>query len=241
MPPAGPHGPYGPHGPHGPYGTPPPPPPSPRRGGGGLVIGAVILVFVLMLGGGALAVSLYLRGDDGVGTGGVASRGGLDEVRYYDDLSVEHVDEGTTVDYDVFPPVGGPHYPVWQNCGIYDEPLRAEYVVHSQEHGAVWITHDPALPEEQVQALHAHYSPGDYLVISPLEGLPAPVVASAWGSQLLLEEAEDPRLAEYLVEFVQGESTPEPGAPCSGGHDGTEEDFVGRIGTEAREIADPRE
>ncbi|OOC56611.1 MULTISPECIES: DUF3105 domain-containing protein [Nocardiopsis] len=209
--------PTGPQGPHGPHGAYPYQPPQKRSGAGtGLIIGAVLLVFVLMAGGGAVAF-WTLSPDDS----GTASAEGIGTVRQFSALAADHVDEGETVEYEVYPPAGGPHYPVWQDCGVYGEPLRSEYVVHSMEHGAVWITYDPGLSEADVQILRSHYSPGDYLVISPAEDLPAPVVASAWGSQIRLEDPADPRLVEYLVEYVRGENTPEPGAACSGGRSGT--------------------
>src|SRR5512147_779581 len=43
--------------------------------------------------------------------------------------------------YQQSPPVGGIHNPVWQNCGIYDQPLKNENMLHAMEHGAVWITY----------------------------------------------------------------------------------------------------
>jgi len=39
------------------------------------------------------------------------------------------------------PPMGGTHNQVWQNCGVYETPLRSDLAVHSLEHGAVWITY----------------------------------------------------------------------------------------------------
>ena len=30
------------------------------------------------------------------------------------------------MDYDPVPPVGGPHAPVWLDCGVYDEQVREE-------------------------------------------------------------------------------------------------------------------
>src|ERR687891_454587 len=62
-----------------------------------------------------------------------------------------HTEE--TVPYSQIPPVGGPHDPVWQNCGFYDMPVRDENAVHSLEHGAVWITYSPDLPQDQVDEL----------------------------------------------------------------------------------------
>ena len=60
----------------------------------------------------------------------------------------------------------------------------------------------------------------DYLLVSPYEGLSSPVVASAWGVQLSLDDAADPRLQTFLDTYLQGEQTPEPGAACFGGVDG---------------------
>ena len=119
--------------------------------------------------------------------------------------------------YEQIPPVGGDHDPVLQNCGFYEEPVRNENAVHSLEHGAVWITYSPDLPADQVEALRALASGHTHMLVSPYPGLPTPVVASAWGEQLWLEEAYDPRLEQFVSAFEQGPQNPEPGAPCSGG------------------------
>jgi hypothetical protein len=50
-----------------------------------------------------------------------------------------------------------------------------------------------------------------------MEDLPSPVVASAWGKQLRLDGAGDPRLERFVSAFQQGPQTPEPGAACTGG------------------------
>lgn len=121
------------------------------------------------------------------------------------------------VAYDVIPPAGGPHNPTWLNCGIYTEPVANEYAVHSLEHGAVWITYRPDLPADQVETLRALTRGRGYAVLSPYPDLPAPVVASAWGLQLKLENASDERLGRFLVKYMQGPQTPEPGAVCYGG------------------------
>ena len=57
----------------------------------------------------------------------------------------------------------------------------------------------------------------DHALLSPYEGLPTPVVASAWGVQVQVQDAGDARVARFLKEFEQGPQTPEPGAACSGG------------------------
>ncbi|MEH3078372.1 MAG: DUF3105 domain-containing protein [Quadrisphaera sp.] len=136
---------------------------------------------------------------------------------YGKDLGREHVT--TDVTYDPLPPVGGNHDAVWQNCGVYTDQAQVadRNAVHSLEHGAVWVTYDPSLPADQVATLREAVSVSDYTLLSPYAGVPSPVVASAWGEQLQLPSADDPRLALFLRKYVQGPQTPEPGAPCSGG------------------------
>jgi hypothetical protein len=121
------------------------------------------------------------------------------------------------VDYSQNPPVGGDHAPEWENCGYYNMPLRNENAVHSMEHGAVWITYRPDLPQDQVDRLKRLGNGRTYVLVSPYPGLPAAVVASAWGRQLQLDSANDPRLEQFVQYFAQGPTTPEKGAPCTGG------------------------
>ena len=49
---------------------------------------------------------------------------GIEGVEIYEDLSYDHV--SGPIDYDLLPPAGGPHSPMWQNCGVYDEPVITE-------------------------------------------------------------------------------------------------------------------
>lgn len=124
--------------------------------------------------------------------------------------------------YPQTPPVGGVHTPDWQNCGVYDRPIKKERGVHALEHGAVWITYKPDLPAEQVAELRKIVQARPFTLLSPYPGLTSPVVASAWGLQVALDSATDPRLTTFVARYVQGPQTPEPGAACSGGSSATE-------------------
>jgi putative peptide zinc metalloprotease protein len=123
----------------------------------------------------------------------------------------------TAVDYAETPPVGGDHFPIWQNCGFYDTPALNETAVHAMEHGAVWITYRPELPREQVEILRQLARGQSHILASPYPDLPSPVVASAWGKQLRLDSADDPRLSEFVRAFRLGRQAPEPGERCDGG------------------------
>jgi len=117
----------------------------------------------------------------------------------------------------LLPPVGGDHDPTPQNCGFYDQPVRDENAVHSLEHGAVWLTYRTDLDARDVARIKEIAQGTPYVLASPYEDLAAPVVATAWGVQLELQDTSDERLDAFLARYVQGEQTPEPGAPCSGG------------------------
>lgn len=121
-----------------------------------------------------------------------------------------------TVDYPQNPPVGGPHNPVWQNCGFYSQPVVNENAVHSLEHGVVWITYALDLPSDQVGMLRS-IAVRPHVLVSPYPNLPSPVVASAWGRQLQLDGTTDPRLEDFVDVFSYGKQAPEPDGPCEGG------------------------
>ncbi|GAA0415529.1 membrane protein [Acrocarpospora corrugata] len=132
---------------------------------------------------------------------------------------------GIKVKYAESPPVGGEHNSAWQNCGIYSEPINNETAVHSMEHGAVWITYQPDLPEPDIAKLRTLAS-SDYMLLSPYPGLTSKVGLSSWNHQLLVDSADSPDIAAFIRKFKQGPDTPERGSPCTGGVDQTAAEAV---------------
>jgi hypothetical protein len=108
--------------------------------------------------------------------------------------------ESGPLTYTVNPPVGGNHNGTWQNCqgNVYPEPIPSEHAVHSMEHGAVWVTYDAALPADQVEQLASRVRGTDYALMSPYEGLDAPISLQAWGYQLKVDNASDERIDEFI-------------------------------------------
>ena len=97
------------------------------------------------------------------------------------------------VRYSVTPPVGGPHNATWMNCGIYSKPVPSERAVHNLEHGAIWITYQPSLPQSEVRELRtfvdkqtslapAGGTPSRYMDLTPYPGLPSPSSCRPGGS-----------------------------------------------------------
>lgn len=138
---------------------------------------------------------------------------GVQAIRVADNTHTEGL-----VDYELRPPSGGAHHPVWWNCGFYDEPIPDEHAVHDLEHGAVWLAYATDLAEADVEAIHDLVRGDPRLLASPHPDLAEgeAVVATAWARQLRLDRVDDPRLAEFVEQYEDGSQAPEPGGSCTG-------------------------
>jgi hypothetical protein len=120
---------------------------------------------------------------------------------------------------------------VWMNCGVYPQPVPAERAVHNLEHGAIWIAYRPDLPAAGVTALRSLVQAQKtvviaiqgtsvdtkqrYMDLTPVPGLPAPIVLTAWAHQLTVQTPTDTRLQRFIDAFrVNQNRTPEYGASC---------------------------
>lgn len=172
----------------------------------------VALGLVLVLIAGLVVWAIIDQQNNRPDMGAVVTYDELDDPS--DDLGRNHVD--TVVEYQQNPPVGGDHHPTWLNCGTYEEPVPNHHAVHSLEHGAIWLTYEPGIAEEDLDALRDLASQ-EFVLLSPNEGQEHPIMATAWGRQLGVESGDDTRLEGFIREWRQGPQTPEPGAACTGG------------------------
>ncbi|MBV1938778.1 DUF3105 domain-containing protein, partial [Streptomyces sp. BV286] len=132
-------------------------------------------------------------------------------------LTQNHVTK--SVSYPMNPPVGGDHHQAWMTCdgSVYTKAIPNENAVHSLEHGAVWITYNDKAADADVKALADKVAKTPYTLMSPVKDQAGALMLSAWGKQLTVDKASDPRVQQFLTKYVQGAQTPEPGAACAGG------------------------
>ncbi|WP_327131822.1 DUF3105 domain-containing protein [Streptomyces sp. NBC_01343] len=132
-------------------------------------------------------------------------------------LGRNHVE--TPVKYPMNPPVGGDHNPRWMNCNgdVYKNAIPEVNAVHSLEHGAVWVTYNEKAAKGDVDALAGKVAKTPYTLMSPDKEQAGTIMLSAWGKQLTVDKADDPRVAQFFTKYVQGPQTPEPGAACTNG------------------------
>ena len=130
----------------------------------------------------------------------------------------QHVLGFQQVAYTKSPPFGGAHDGFWAACNgvVYPEPVRTENLVHSLEHGAVWITYNPdQVSGQALQSLRDRIEGQPYSVMSPYPGLDSPISLQAWGHQLKLESADDERIDQFIRSLRVNRFThPEVGASC---------------------------
>ncbi|QDG87096.1 DUF3105 domain-containing protein [Pseudarthrobacter sp. NIBRBAC000502770] len=177
-------------------------------GGFGLLLAAIITAVAFVVAG-----SIQQRN-----AAAEAAKKPIDGIQTFAGLSRNHVQNA--VAYPQEPGVGGDHSPVWTNCGIYTDPVNEQRAVHSLEHGAVWITYTPGLPAAEITRLTALAKDKPYVLLSPDKDQSAPVIATAWGTQLAVPDAGDPRIPAFIGAYAQSPKAPEPGAPCTGGTNG---------------------
>ncbi|MDP2637276.1 MAG: DUF3105 domain-containing protein [bacterium] len=90
-----------------------------------------------------------------------------------------HVAEGTEVAYDSNPPTSGNHWPVPLSDGVYKTEKPDEAIVHSLEHGRVWISYKPSLSASIVEQLEK-LGTGQALIVTPRSENETDMALAAW-------------------------------------------------------------
>jgi hypothetical protein len=134
------------------------------------------------------------------------------------DYKPSHARPSQRVAYDKVPPYGGAHGPAWADCSgtVYDKPVRNENMVHSLEHGAVWIAFNPdQVGGSDISQLSGWVNGQPYMMLSPYPGLDKPISLQAWGHQLKVDVVADERIPQFIEALrANPYTTPESGAPC---------------------------
>ncbi len=157
-------------------------------------------------------------GIEGIYIGASTPATGDTPATYVDYKAAIHITADQRVAYNRFPPVGGPHDGTWANCnGIaYTTAVRDESMVHTLEHGAVWIAYNPdTISPADLTTLRGLVENQPFLTLSPYPGLDSTISLQAWAHQLKLDSASDPRVQQFITALRQNRWVyPETGATC---------------------------
>lgn len=127
------------------------------------------------------------------------------------DLGANHINQGERVTtYNSNPPTSGPHWSTPQTCDFYTEEVPDEAVVHSLEHGAIWVTYKDKSLEGSMKSLFEKESAK--VLISPRSANDSLVAVASWGRLLKLDEFDE----DQIIDFIGSNrnNSPEPLAPC---------------------------
>ena len=106
--------------------------------------------------------------------------------------------------YNSSPATSGTHSPTWERCGIFEEPVQDEILVHNLEHGFVNVhynTTDPVLIG-QVEAA-ARGLPGwpNYYLFAPYPDMDATIALTAWNRVLYLDSVDEDAMEAFAVAY----------------------------------------
>jgi hypothetical protein len=135
-----------------------------------------------------------------------------------DQLAAGHVTFPTRVAYTDLPPVGGAHDGIWASCNgvVYGEAVRTENMVHTMEHGAVWIAYNPdQISGAALDKLKGYVDGEIFITLSPFPGLSSPISLQSWGHKLALTDPNDERIKQFITALRLNQyQYPEVGATC---------------------------
>ncbi|MDP2671701.1 MAG: DUF3105 domain-containing protein [bacterium] len=183
-----------------------------KSGRADLFVKALALVAVVLLIVGFVVLFVYSRNQN------KASVKSLGEVTCSgDQCDRTHIASGTPhAAYNSNPPSNGPHYSDWQPCGVYDNEIVDERVIHSLEHGTVWITYknkDDSTVKNEIKNLVQEMGKTK-LMVSPRAKNDSMLALVSWGRVLKLDSFNKQKITDYIKLYRNGSAAPEPLAGC---------------------------
>ena len=122
-------------------------------------------------------------------------------------LKAEHVPRPTAVeDYNSNPPTSGKH---WSDSGapasrgVHEEELPDEVMVHNLEHGEVWISYKPNIPDNIKEELRKITRENRKVVLTPRSRNDADIALAAWGRLDKFNLDSKPLDRQRLEDFIK--------------------------------------
>ena len=112
-----------------------------------------------------------------------------------------HLPIAQEIIYNSLPPDLGNHWSTWAQCGIYDEEINDEFVVHNMEHGHVIISYNLSDPGEFVKMTELAEDLDDldkWGIVRPYSKIDDGTVAmTAWGVRDLVQGVDEERIRAF--------------------------------------------
>ena len=156
----------------------------------------MVLWSLVFLAAAGIIGSFFLFGSKGQTSEPDLSKAVADEGR-------THVSEGTEVGYTSSLPTSGDHWPVPLSDGIYDVEKPDEAIVHSLEHGRVWVSYKPSISEQTKKALEELLKKYNGTVLTPRSANDTDIVLAAWNRLDAFDLNSDGTFNEQrIIDFI---------------------------------------
>lgn len=122
----------------------------------------------------------------------------------FPDQGREHVAGAHQHEYNSNPPTSGWHHASPAEWGVYKEEIVDEAAVHNLEHGGIWISYKPGIPDDLRRKLEAFYETwGRKIIITPRAKNDSDVALAAWTRLDTFSAAEysDERVERFIKAF----------------------------------------
>lgn len=123
---------------------------------------------------------------------------------FIDDQGREHITANNNFVYNSNPPTSGPHFPKVAEWGAYKEEMDDETLIHNLEHGGIWISYKPGIPEEVRKKLENFYEKwGRKVIIVPRSKNDSDIALAAWNrlDKFSAAEYSDERVEKFIKAF----------------------------------------
>ncbi len=107
-------------------------------------------------------------------------------------------------DYNSNPPTSGWHYARPAEWGVYKEELPDGTLIHNLEHGGIWISYKPDIPEDMRKTLEGFYDRwGRKIIVTPRANNDADIALAAWNrlDTFSVVEYSDERVEKFIKAF----------------------------------------
>lgn len=118
-------------------------------------------------------------------------------------LGAQHITPGSPhTPYNSNPPTSGPHWPEPAKNGIYEAELADEQIIHSLEHGHIWIAYKVDATNEVKDGLRKIVQENDWKIVLEPRGQNDSLIAlAAWGRILKLDSFNEEKVREFIKAY----------------------------------------
>ena len=124
--------------------------------------------------------------------------------QFFPEQGREHVAPGYQFTYNSNPPTSGPHFGEPAEWGAYKEELPDQTLIHNLEHGGVWISYKPGIPDDLRQKLENFYTTwGRKIIVTPRTKNDSDIALAAWSrlDTFSASEFSEERVNRFIKAF----------------------------------------